>query len=250
MEILDFSKAFETVSHSKLLYKLNHYGVRNNTLQWISSWLTGRTQKVVINGKTSEEVRVKLGVPQGTVLAPAVFTFYKRHCWGNEIIRKTIRRRCLLFRTIDAIADSVNIQMDLDRLCQWAPAWQMRFNEKKCYILQISNKKDKKRHVYSMNGIQLEVCSHNPYLGVELQDDLKWNRWNTHIGSVTSKANTCLGFRRLTWQCVPKESKSRLIAQLCNPTSSIGSLGSILEKGHRPVRMGPETRSSFYQKRL
>ena len=69
MAILDFSKAFDTVSHSKLLYKTNFYGIQNSTLEWITTWLTGRTQ-VVLNGESSSEVRVKSGVPQGTVLGP------------------------------------------------------------------------------------------------------------------------------------------------------------------------------------
>ena len=54
--ILDFSKAFDTVPHDKLLYKMNRYGVQGNTLKWISSFLKDRTMKVVVEGEESKSV--------------------------------------------------------------------------------------------------------------------------------------------------------------------------------------------------
>ena len=74
--ILDFSKAFDVVSHRLLLGKLEHYGVRGNTLGWVTDWLTDRTQRVVIDGECSEDAPVLSGVPQGTVLGPLMFILY------------------------------------------------------------------------------------------------------------------------------------------------------------------------------
>ncbi len=74
--VLDFSKAFDTVAHQRLLHKLNYYGLRGSTLQWINSWLTARTQSVVVDGDTSDKVHVASGVPQGTVLGPLLFLLY------------------------------------------------------------------------------------------------------------------------------------------------------------------------------
>ena len=71
--ILDFSKAFDVVSHRLLLGKLDYYGIRGNTLGWVTDWLTGRTQRVVIDGECSEDTPVLSGVPQGTVLGPLMF---------------------------------------------------------------------------------------------------------------------------------------------------------------------------------
>ena len=161
--ILDFSKAFDTVSHSKLLYKLRFHGIRNNTLRWIKAWLTKRTQKVVLNGESSSEVRVRSGVPQGTVLGPLMFLIFI-----NDIAEQTQSQirlfadDCLLYRTITKSTDSITLQEDLNQLCKWACMWQMLFNEKKCYILQISTKKVKQIYTYSMNGIPLQVRTHNP----------------------------------------------------------------------------------------
>ncbi len=74
--VLDFSKVFDTVVHQRLLHKLNYYGVRGSTLQWINRWLTARTQSVMVDGDTSDEGHMASGVSQGTVLCPLLFLLY------------------------------------------------------------------------------------------------------------------------------------------------------------------------------
>ena len=74
--LLDFSKAFDKVSHRRLATKLNHYGVRGNTLAWIQDFLSHRTQQVVVDGEKSAPAPVTSGVPQGTVLGLLLFLVY------------------------------------------------------------------------------------------------------------------------------------------------------------------------------
>ena len=71
--VLDFSKAFDVVPHQRLLHKHDHYGIRGTTLNWIQNFPTNRTQKVAVNGSSSESANVKSGVPQATVLGPLLF---------------------------------------------------------------------------------------------------------------------------------------------------------------------------------
>jgi hypothetical protein len=76
MLILDFSKAFDTVPHTRLLRKLDQDGVRCNIHGWLESWLTTREQNVLVDGEKSRSVKVKSGVPQGTALRPLMFLLY------------------------------------------------------------------------------------------------------------------------------------------------------------------------------
>lgn len=73
---LDLSKAFDCVKHPLLLHKMEQYGFRGPVLQWFSSYLSNRTQKVRIGSMESEIQLTKCGVPQGSVLGPLIFVIF------------------------------------------------------------------------------------------------------------------------------------------------------------------------------
>ena len=131
--VLDFSKAFDTIPHKKLLSKLASYGIGGQLHGWLSVFLMERTMKVILDGECSSEVPVESGVPQGTVLGLLLFL-----CHINDIadgLSSTIRLfadDCLLYRVINSIQDQIALQEDLKRLELWAERWGMSFNASKC----------------------------------------------------------------------------------------------------------------------
>ena len=74
--VLDFSKAFDKVSHQGLLEKLKRYNLHPDTVDLITSFLSNRTQRVVVDGFSSQESQVLSGVPQGSVLGPILFLVF------------------------------------------------------------------------------------------------------------------------------------------------------------------------------
>ena len=174
--ILDFSKAFDTVPHDKLLTKLSSFGINGSLLSWFEAFLTKRKMRVVCEGAYSKYAPVDSGVPQGTVLGPILFL-----CHINDLpdcVKSQVRLfadDCLLYRSINSESDCQILQDDLRSLEKWALDWGMKFNPRKCYVMSISGHKRRKQvdFYYDLCNHILEKVQNNPYLGVQFSADLK-----------------------------------------------------------------------------
>ncbi len=213
--IFDFSKAFDTVPHERLKAKLHMYGIRGKLLTWITNFLTKRKQRVVINGSNSAWDSVDSGVPQGTVLGPLLFLLYINDIADNltsEI--RLFADDCILYRQINSISDCSNLQDDINKLHEWGVTWQMEFNAKKCYVMNMGNKKQMILHNYTLNNHLLTTVDHHQYLGVYLSHKCKWDYQYDHM---VKKANRILGMLRRNLQKCSRAAKATAYLALVRP---------------------------------
>ena len=212
---MDFSKAFDSVPHQRLLRKLHNIGIKSKTLKWIDSFLTNRLQQVVVEGEASDKCKVTSGVPQGTVLGPLLFLVYINDLPSR--IRSNVRLfadDCIVYRDIKNTRDTEILQDDLDTLVKWESDWQMSFNASKCFQMRISHKRKPIQVNYRLGNTILEEVKHNPYLGVELSKDLSWA---THIDQITSKANKMLGLLKRNLYLCSTRTKDIAYKSLIRP---------------------------------
>ena len=190
--LLDFSNAFDKVSHTKLLYKLHQHGVTSYTLNWIKAFLLGRTQCVALEGESSSHISVTSGVPQGSVLGLILFLLYINDL--PEQIHSKVRLFAddtAIYLTVDSKNNCKTLQQDLQKLEAWEKNWELDFNPSKCQVLHISRSRNPIKHPYIHHGQVLQEVDHAKYLGLDINRD---SSWNNHIQNVTIKAKRTLGF--------------------------------------------------------
>ncbi|BHF74287.1 hypothetical protein SprV_0401737200 [Sparganum proliferum] len=171
---IDFKKAFDSVPHQLLLYKLSRIGVRGKLLKWIENFLIGRTQTVRLGGQQSAEVTVTSGVPQGSVLGPILFLIYiddRIHDLDCDIAM--FADDIKLWTVIRNEDDEAKLQANLDRLEQWSGYWLLPFNVSKCNILRIGRTSTAHRQTYYLNHTPLPVVEVQKDLGVWITSSLK-----------------------------------------------------------------------------
>ena len=181
---LDFSKAFDKVSHTKLIYLLNYYQLDHKLIKWISQYLKDRSQTTVVEHNFSDRTPVTSGVPQGSVLGPLLFLVYL------ESLIATIHLHCK-YTTVFAYADDIkllstdskDLQLALDIVGKWTHDWKLLLNNDKSEHFTIRNKHPVS---FNINGNIIKRVHTVRDLGITLSDNLKWNH---HIHKIRAKAN-------------------------------------------------------------
>ena len=189
---LDFSKAFDKVPVRRLLAKCEGLGIQGEVLSWITEWITGRQQRVVINGQASGWSYITSGVVQGSVLGPCLFLIYINDIDGavehlNGFLSK-FADDSKWARKVMTEEDRNEFQLGLDRLLKWAEDWQMQFNKDKCHIIHLGW--NNKRFEYNMRGTPLGTSECEKDLGVMVHQTLKPS---TQCAKAAKKANMVLG---------------------------------------------------------
>ena len=212
---LDFSKAFDKISHKFILSMLHYCGIRNHTLSWIGDFLSSHTQTPVVSGIPTSYVEVTSGVPQGSVLGLMLFLLYIYDI--NNAIAFQIKLfavDCVLYRNVRSQNDQVILQYDLDTISSWAEGWLMELNVNKCSLLSITLKFNSSFHDYGILGTTLMWVTNHDYLGVAISSDLNWLR---HAKNISNKANRTLCLLKRTLSPCSQNVKSIAYKVLVRP---------------------------------
>ena len=156
---LDMSKAFDKVSHAKLLHRLRQFGFGGNILRWFRLYLTNRHQHTTILGTTSKSLPVTSGVPQGSILGPSLFLLYEDHLSNAVCVSNiaTIADDAKIYRTISSNSDAVALQTDLTNFEESFKNVNLILNAIKCKVLRVTRKHNKIIYPYKYLYIQINT---------------------------------------------------------------------------------------------
>ena len=187
---IDFYRAFDSVVHTKLLFKLEAVGIGGKLLNWISEFLSNRLQCVVIDGCKSLTTNVISGVIQGSCLGPVLFVIFVNdvaQVFSDSSVCSLYADDIKLYFDFKFENGLSNLTSDLAALENWAKLWQLDINIDKCQVLQLGHSNGLAN--YNINDTQLSSVGRVNDLGVIIDRRLKFN---DHIESIVKK-----GFQRL-----------------------------------------------------
>ena len=190
---LDFSKAFDTIDHSILLAKLNHLGIRGDTLHWLESYLRDRDFSVSVGSALSSGIVSNMGVPQGSVLGPILFILYindMQNC--SDVLRMiNFADDTTVFsadKNINSLFFSINQQMsNLDR---WIISNKLSLNFSKTkYIIFSHNAVPQNLDIFIRNE-KLSRVSNTNFLGIHIDEKLTFKH---HVNFLSNKISRSIG---------------------------------------------------------
>ena len=182
---IDIQKAFNSVSHEKLILKLRSIGVLDPLLSWIKAFLSDRMQRVRINEYFSQWCDLSSGVPQGSVLGPLLFILFINDLTDvvNYCSVKLYADDAKLYLSFDRDETPDHLKDDLAAVAEWADTWQLTIAFHKCYVMHLGHSNPKT--TYGIGGVDFPSVDSVKDLGVTFSSSLKFSE---HCGLIAKKA--------------------------------------------------------------
>lgn len=179
---LDLSKAFDCVSHKLLLNKLKQYNFHTDSLKLIESYLTNRTQVVCLNNNTSNELKISIGVPQGSILGPVLFLVFI-----NDLPKHFDKSSVLLFADDTTVINVGNTKDEVEIKNKEALQTANNWCKNNGLILNTSKTKTLQ---FSVN--HLNQTESTKFLGIQVDSNLTWHSHGDQLANTMSKNIFCL----------------------------------------------------------
>ena len=183
---IDLAKAFDTVNHNILVKKLPSFGIRGAPAKLLENYLTNRTQITIVNGTKSKSEPITCGVPQGSILGPLLFLLFindlPNSC--NLDVKLFADDACLIYSDKNLVRLQTTINTELNKVDNWIKVNKLSVNYTKSNYIIFTTTKFKSKLKIEMGGHLLDRVKETKYLGIILNENLKWN---SHINSVKKK---------------------------------------------------------------
>ncbi|KAJ8728174.1 hypothetical protein PYW08_016559 [Mythimna loreyi] len=229
--LIDFSNAFNAVSHDILLSILSHLMVSSEALEWFSSYLRGRRQSVRVGENSSSWRDLDSGVPQGGILSPLLFSIFinfithclrcSYHLYADDLQLYTAAR-------VEVLSDAIeDVNRDLEAICDWSKRFGVSVNPSKCQAIIIgSSRMMGKVMVNSLppiifNGIVIPISPSVKDLGLHLDSTLGWQ---SQVSSVCQRVNGTLRCLYRLRNFLPAKTKTMLVQTLIFPVIDYGDV--------------------------
>jgi len=196
---LDLSKAFDTLSHDKLLKKLHHCGIRGLSNDWFRNYLQNRKQYVSLEGTNSNLSAIQLGVPQGSILGPILFLIYINDIQHATTLNLLSYADDTTVYTSGATLRGIipKLNEELGNLNQWFMANKLSLNINKTnYMIFTPGHLQHDGNTQIMiNGHELTQAGKNrqltsvKFLGLYIDENLTWRH---HIDKIQTKLNSSI----------------------------------------------------------